>query len=170
MLIKPFFLCLMGIIFLSGCSILSSKPYPVYYELNPKISSEIRFNIDGKSLFVAKPKAALGFDSANQMYMREIYQLEHYRNSQWIAPPAELLLPLLVRYLEGTGAFNAVLAEGNSPVMGEWRLDTELLRLQQEFFTVPSQVRLQMRWQLLDLRKQKIVDIQYVDVVIARTQ
>ncbi|WP_176329921.1 ABC-type transport auxiliary lipoprotein family protein [Thioflexithrix psekupsensis] len=154
------------LLFISGCSVLSSKPYPIYYQLNPEISFQPNFNIEGKSLFIAKPRAAVGFDSSHQVYIKNIHQLEHYRNSQWIAPPAELLLPLLVRYLEGSGAFNAVWAEGSSPVMGEWRLDTELLRLQQEFFSVPSQVRLQLRWQLLDLRKQQIVDIQYVDVLI----
>ena len=91
--------------------------------------------------------------------------LEHYSNSQWVDTPARMLLPLLVLRLESTGKFSAVLSAATSPVAGELRLDTEIIRLQQEFLSEPSQVRLILRAQLLDMVAREVVVTQLFEIV-----
>lgn len=120
----------------------------------------------GKTLLVSMPKAAPGFNTPAQIYMRRNYVLEYYSKSQWVDTPARMLLPLLVHHLEATGLFAAILSAAFSPITGEYRLDTEIVRLQQEFLTEPSEVRLVLRVQLLDMVARKVVATRVFEVLI----
>lgn len=150
----------------TGCSILSPADYPAQYLLSPNTLPAVQLDLQGPTLLVAQPQAAAALNTTAQLYLPTPYQVLSYRNSEWFAPPAALLLPLLVRYLEATDHFSAVLSEPISSISGELRLDTELLALQQEFFTTPSQVRIQLRAQLLNLRRQTILGVQTFEVVV----
>ena len=133
-------------------------------------------NPTGKTLLVSIPKAAPGFDTPALLYICDNsrnkkcgksnrYELKAYANSQWIDTPARMLLPLMVHHLEATGLFGAVLSAATSPVVGELRLDTEIIRLLQEFKTYPSQVRLILRVQLLDMVARQVVATRVFEVV-----
>ena len=67
-----------------------------------------------------------------------------------------MLAPLIVHALESTGAFRAVLL---TPIVAEadLRLDTELLRLQQDFTVSPSRVRLTLRAVLVEAATRRVV-------------
>lgn len=122
-------------------------------------------NPTGKTLLVSMPQAAPGFDTPAQVYIRTPSRLEYYSKSQWVASPARMLLPLLISRLEATGQFKAILsAVTSSPIISEWRLDTEIIRLQQEFLTEPSQVRLVLRAQLLDLVARQVLATQTFEI------
>lgn len=114
-------------------------------------------NYAGRTLLVSMPKAAPGFDTSSLVYIHKSHVLEYYRKSQWIDTPARMLLPLLVLQLEATGKFRAVLSASTSPIACELRLDSEIVRLQQEFQTEPSIVRLVLRVQLLDMAVRRVV-------------
>ncbi len=122
-------------------------------------------NPTGKTLLVSMPKAAPGFDTPGQVYIRTAYQLEYYSKSQWVDTPARMLLPLLVHRLEVTGQFQAVLSATTSTIASDLRLDTEIVRLQQEFLTYPSQVRLVLRAQLLDMEARKVIATRVFEIV-----
>jgi cholesterol transport system auxiliary component len=76
-------------------------------------------------------------------------QLSAYAFHAWVEPPAELLAPLLVRALQETGSYRAVLL-APSAATGRWRLETQLLRLEQDTSVQPSVLRLELRAVLLD--------------------
>jgi len=61
----------------------------------------------------------------------------YFTRSQWVAPPAEMLGPLIVDSLEATGRFNTVVQPG-TPVAAELRLDLELAELYQDFSSQPG--------------------------------
>lgn len=108
------------------------------------------------ALVVAAPRAAPGFDSARMVYLRQPQQLDAFAFHEWVDTPARMLAPLLVRSLQAGGGFSAVL-QAPSVASGTWRLETELIRLQQDFSSVPSQVRLTLRAVLLDTASRQVI-------------
>ncbi len=100
-------------------------------------------------LVVEVPRAGPGFDSARMVYLRQPQQLQAFAFHEWVDSPAHMLAPLLVRALQGSGSFSAVLRAPSS-ARGALRLETELIRLQQDFSNGPSHVRLTLRALLLD--------------------
>jgi cholesterol transport system auxiliary component len=67
-----------------------------------------------------------------------------------------MLGPLLVTAIEKTGAFRAVVLMPGA-ASGELRLDTDLVRLQHDFQTRPSQVRLTLRATLVDDKTRRVL-------------
>ncbi|HEY8905814.1 MAG TPA: ABC-type transport auxiliary lipoprotein family protein [Rhodoferax sp.] len=101
------------------------------------------------TLIVNPPQAVSGFDSQRIMYVREDHKLEYFAHSEWVDPPARMLGPLLVAAIDKVGAFGTVVLTPAS-VSGELRLDTQILRLQQNFQTSPSRVQFTLRAYLTD--------------------
>jgi len=112
-----------------------------------------------KTLLVTAPKAAPGFDSNRIAYIKEPLKLDYYSNNVWSDTPAKMLLPILVRAFEGTGAFKAVISPP-APTLADMRVDVDVIRLQQEFMTRPSQVRLTARIKVLNMRNGQVLATQ----------
>ena len=118
----------------------------------------------GKTLLVATPKAAPGFDSNRIAYTREPPKLDYYKDSAWTDAPARMLLPILVRTFEATGAFKAVVSPP-APGLANMRVDVDVIRLQQEFMTQPSRVRLMARIKVVDLKSGHVLGTQVFEAV-----
>lgn len=116
------------------------------------------------TLIVSPPRAGVGFDSARMAYVRQPHELEYFAASQWADSPARMVAPLLVRTLENGAGFRAV-APASSTARGDLRLDTELVRLQQEFTARPSRVRLTMRAQLVEVATRRVVATREFEVL-----
>ena len=101
------------------------------------------------SLVVVVPRAAPGYDSVRMVYLRRSHELEAFAFHEWVDTPAQMLAPLLVGALQHGAGFRTVLLAPSAASAG-WRLETELIRLHQDFVTRPSQVRLSLRAVLLD--------------------
>lgn len=121
---------------------------------------------DAPTLTVDLPRAASGYDSRRMVYLRRPQQLEAFAFNEWVEPPAQMLAPLLVRALQDSGGFRAVL-RAPSAAAGGWRLETELLRLHQDFSQRPSQVRLSVRAVLLNSTTRQAVAWREFDVSVA---
>ena len=140
---------------LSSCSLLVSKPAPALrtYTLDrdgpAPASGASRVRMDGRVLLVEVPHAAPGYDSAHMVYVRQALTQEAYANSNWADTPARMLAPLLVHRLQEGAQFRAVLL-APSAAKAALRLDTTILRLQQDFLQVPSVVRFTVQVTLMD--------------------
>ena len=108
------------------------------------------------TLIVNPPQAAAGFDSQHIMYVREAHKLEYFAHSEWVDTPARMLAPLLVAAIGNTAAFRAVVLAPSSAA-GDLRLDTEIIRLQQEFASPPSRVRFTLRAYLVDDKTRRVL-------------
>ena len=117
-----------------------------------------------KTLLVTVPRAAPGFDSNRIAYTREPPKLDFYRDSVWGDTPAKMLLPILVRAFEATGAFKAVVSPP-APGLANLRVDVDIIRLQQEFMTKPSQVRLMARIKVVDMKSGHVLGTQVFEAV-----
>ena len=109
-----------------------------------------------RTLVVDPPRAAAGFDGRNIAYVRRAHELEYFAQSQWVDTPSHMLAPLMVRALQRSGAFTAVL-QSPSAAVGALRLETELVRLQQDFTQTPSQVRLTLRAVLVETATRRVI-------------
>ena len=109
------------------------------------------------TLIVSPPHAAAGFDSPRMMYVRRADELEYFAHNEWVDTPARMLAPLIVAAIEARGAFRAVVPTP-SPASGEMRLDTEILRLQQEFLGAPSRVRFTLRAYLVESATRRVIN------------
>ncbi|MFO1284437.1 MAG: ABC-type transport auxiliary lipoprotein family protein [Burkholderiales bacterium] len=112
---------------------------------------------------VSTVRASPGYDSAAIVYVERPHALERFATHRWVDPPAAMIGPLVVRALDESGAFKAVV-HGPAGVSADLRLDIELTRLQQSFVDRPSRVELTLRLQLVELAARRIVATRTVDV------
>jgi cholesterol transport system auxiliary component len=118
------------------------------------------------TLVVSSPRAWPGFETARMVYVKQPYGLEYFTRSRWADAPARMLAPLLARALEQSGAFAAVVRNPGA-VAGALYLDTELVRMQQEFDGERSRVRVTLRAQLIDTRERRVIGTLEFDEVEA---
>lgn len=118
---------------------------------------------DAPNLVVSLARAWPGFDSPRMVYVRTPHELEHFAKNQWVDTPARMLTPLLIQAAESSGAFSAVVTP-RSGVVAQLRLESEIVRLQQEFMGVPSRVHFTLRVQLIDVAARKVLATREFDV------
>lgn len=126
------------------------------YVLDARPAVETRAGPTGAVLAIAVPRAWPGFDTPRMAYVKQPHELEYFAKSRWADTPARMLAPLLARALEQSGAFAAIV-QNPSALPATQRLDTELVRLQQEFGGGPSRVRITLRARIVDMAERKIV-------------
>lgn len=162
---------------LSACSALSptATPATAFYALDrtPVLTQGATRarpvqGVTTVTLLINPPHAAAGFDSSRIIYLREPHKLDYFAQSQWVDPPARMLGPLLAAAIEQTGAFRAVVLMPGAAA-GEVRLDTDIVRLQHEFQTHPSQVRLTLRATLVEDRTRRVLAWQEFEAVAPAT-
>ncbi len=145
---------------LIGCGSLlpPPAPQPAYFALQGAAAKAQRPGPPRLApvLVVQPPRAAPGFDTARMMYMRQPNRLEYFAYSEWVDTPARMLAPLMVAALDASAGFGAVV-QAPSLVSGGLQLETQLLRLQQEFAGGPSQLRLTLRAQLIDAANRRVL-------------
>ena len=151
--------------------LISPAEHPKFYALSDSADAVTpvavpRASASGLTLIVATPHAAAGFDSRRMMYLRRGDELEYFAHNEWIDTPARMLAPLIVAAVETRGAYRAVVLTP-SPATGQVRLETEILRLQQEFLGAPSRVRFTLRAQLVESATRRVVASREVEAVAA---
>jgi len=148
---------LLGLALLGGCGSLlqGTAPQATFYALDSlrpalkQMPKSQPISASAPTLVVSPTRSASGLDSQRIIYLRQAHTFEYFANSEWADLPARMLTPLIVSALEYGGGFRAIVATQNSAT-GELRLDTELLRLQHDFTTQPSRVRVTLRAYLVD--------------------
>jgi cholesterol transport system auxiliary component len=159
----------MAMSFLSGCSSLLPPPPPPdsIYLLEAKVASisapetlpdatRSSQTKRGLVLAVSMPRARSGFDTAQMVWVQQAYGLKVYSRNRWADTPARMLAPQITQTLERSGAFQAVV-QSPSAVLANLRLDTELIRLQQDFSVQPSRVQFTLGAQLIDIGTQRVI-------------
>ena len=108
------------------------------------------------TLLLSSPRAAPGYAGARMAYMKEPHRIDYFADHRWADSPARMLEPNLMRALETSGLFQAVVRAPTSARF-DLRLDTEVLKLVQVFENNESRVDLSLRISLLDKKKQRVL-------------
>jgi cholesterol transport system auxiliary component len=149
----------------AGCSVLppARVDEPVLHVLDAAPAVNVAQGKRDLVLEVSSPRASPGFDSSAMAYVQKRFALDYFAVHRWADSPARMIGPLLTRALEQTGRFRAVV-QPSTGIPADLRLDTELVRLQQNFIARPSQVELALRLQLIDVRARRIVATRVIAV------
>jgi cholesterol transport system auxiliary component len=115
-------------------------------------------------LLVNVPRAAAGYNSNRMVYVRQALTQEAYTRSVWVDTPARMLAPLLVNHLQQSGLFRAVL-QAPSGAQADLRLDTTVVRLQQDFLQLPSRVHVEWQLSLMNTSKREVLAWHHIHVV-----
>jgi cholesterol transport system auxiliary component len=89
-------------------------------------------------------------------YTRRAHALDYFAKHRWADTPARMLAPQLAQALEQSGGVRAVV-QAPSLATAQLRLDTELVRLQQDFSAKPSRVQLTLRAQVIDTDTRRVL-------------
>lgn len=116
------------------------------------------------ALSISAPRARPGFDTAQMVYLRRPHELEFFVKNRWADTPSRMLAPLLAQALEQAAIYRVVVPNPGL-IPADRRLDTELIRLQQDFSEKPSRARLTLRAQLLDVREKRLLAAREFDTV-----
>ena len=166
---------IMTVVLLCGCSLLtpSNISPPRLYSFDRTttastllLSATANINTRPVTVVVGIARAAPGFESRQMAYIRQAHQLEYFKQSEWIAAPATMLSPIIASALESSGQFKAVVQAPTS-ILAQFRVDVEIIRLQQEFFKLPSQVHFTLRAHVLDASTRQVIASHEFDSYIA---
>lgn len=155
---------LMFAVLLAGCTALQAphveSPHLYMLDARPAINP-LRPN-SNLVLAVSMPSAAPGFDTPQIAYQRLPHELEYFATHRWADTPPRMLRTLLTEALEPV--FSAIVAAPGM-VSADIRLDTELVRLQQNFTAKPSRIELTLRAQLIDVKNKRVIAVKLFNEV-----
>lgn len=108
------------------------------------------------TILVTQPRANAMYNSPRMIYSPDCYQLQFFTKNRWADTPPQMLHPLLIKSLQNTGYFQAII---NTPTTTcyDWILNTQLLSFQQEFLTPSSRFRMGIRAQLINAQSNRII-------------
>lgn len=134
---------------LSGCAaLLQNAPGPALYTLEAPALPAASAGDD--VLRMRLTAVAPGYEQPLMAYREgDALALRYFATARWVSAPGELVIERLGDALEATGRFRAVLT-GPPPPVADYRLELELLRLEQDYRDGGAGVaRLALRTRLL---------------------
>jgi cholesterol transport system auxiliary component len=126
------------------------------YKLDSYGSKSFRPNASKQSILITLPEAAAGYQRTDMLYVIKPFELSSFVNNAWVDQPANMLLPLLALSLQQSGYFYAVTSSINSEHT-DYRLDTQLIELQQNFLRKPSQIDLVAKVVLTQVSDNRVI-------------
>ena len=140
---------------LMGCSPVHI-PVTNQYQINAYSNKALTTKPQPISLLVTTPEAVAGYETDAMLYVKKPYQLESFAKNAWVNPPAQMLSPLILQSLQRSGYFDAV---SSSPYTqgADYRLDTQLLHLEQNFLHKPSTLEFSVKVLLTRARDNKVI-------------
>lgn len=121
-----------------------------------------------RTLLISMPLAAPGYQNNNMVYITKNYDAEAFVRNEWDAPPANMLLAVEAESLQNTGYFHAVIP-APSPARSDLRLDTYLIKLQQDFSRSPSVLEMSIGAVLIDSDWFNVIASQRFSVEVTTT-
>ncbi len=112
-------------------------PISNYYTLDAYSTVHLAPTQSTLSIAISQPEAMAGYQTEQMHYVQKPFELSTFVHNAWISSPANMIYPLIMESLQKTGYFFAVVS---SPYVdkADYRLDTQILALQQNFLTKPS--------------------------------
>jgi len=135
---KVFFALLgLGVFLMSGCTV--KLPITNQYKLSAYSTQSLSRHFTRQSILISPPEAVAGYQTSQMLYTNKPFEIAPFAHSGWLNPPADMLLPLIAQSIQRTEYFYAVASTTNYEHT-DFRLDTQLMELQQNFLVKPSQV------------------------------
>jgi len=107
------------------------------------------------SIMVRLPETYPAFSTTQMAYTRAPYEVSYYALNSWVAAPAQMIQPLLVKVLQDSQHYKAIL---EPPFAGryDYLLISQILNFKQNFTRTPATFDLGMRLQLVDTSTMRV--------------
>lgn len=151
---------LLSLLFLMACSNLNYTPTAETqlkrYDI--RLEKPLAKNLDksGPSLLIYPIQSSSLYNSTRIAYSLKQHEVAYYAKNEWADTPGRLLHPLIISSMENSGLFSAVVSTGSAAI-SDLGLDIELIDFIQIHEDGASNVQLNVRVQLLDLRKRIVL-------------
>ena len=145
----------LAIIALLGCSPVKVS-VTNQYQLTAFSVKEFSKNPRHMALWVTTPEAAAEYQTEQMLYVTKPYQLQSFAKNSWTNAPGDMLYPLMVNSLQKTGVFHAIMSSAYSQG-ADYRLDTQVLSLEQNFLKKPSVIEFAVKVVLTRTRDNKVI-------------
>lgn len=150
----------------SGCGPINVPPVSLYtigslHGINVPTSSRSK-----STLMVSAIEASAGYQSSQMLYVSVPFKLRAFANHAWVAPPAQMLLPLIAQRIRARGYFKAVMTPPFTSYT-TYRLELRLLTLEQDFLAPTSVVRLVMMGTLVSSVSNQVIASRRFSVTVA---
>ncbi len=154
---------LLGVFAVVGCSVLPSPATGATRAIITKMPASVPQRSAKGTLLVLPPETEALYATTQMAYTTQAYQIEYFSQHEWGETPAQMLLPLLVKTLESTHAFSAVLTP---PYEGRYSyaLRTGITQLVQDFTVDPPVLVFSLRLQLSDGRTDRVIATRTISV------
>jgi cholesterol transport system auxiliary component len=154
---------LLGILGLAGCAALAPVDVEVTTAVLDRVPDDVpRAGRRPDTLVVYSLDAAARIDTRQMAYTLRPHHFAYFARHEWAESPARMLQPLLVRTLEATGRFAAVVTP---PAAGaHYGLRAELEDLVQDFAPSPPMLNLSLRLRLVDERSNRTLAVRELEV------
>lgn len=149
------FLFLVIVCFLASCAGVKST-ITNQYKLQAYSGKTLYKQKTPHSLLISMPDAVAGYQTEQMLYTNQPYELSAFAHNAWVSSPANMLYPLMLQSLQKSNYFYAV-AAGPDADKTDYRLDTQLLMLQQNFLTKPSIVEFKVQAVLTHIEDNRVV-------------
>lgn len=134
---------------LAGCALTTPEP-PATLSLIDQWPADVpHAQRAASTLLVRAPQARPAYDTTRMAYSLRPHHIAYYGRNEWAETPPQMLQPLLVRTLESTGRFQAVLAPAHAGPYTH-ALEVELTELLQDYGVQPPLLRLVVHARLTD--------------------
>lgn len=151
-------------VLLSGCSPVTVS-VKNQYQLSEYSRKQLVQNPMPITLLVTAPDAAAAYQTEQMLYIKKPYELEAFAQNAWVNPPADMLYPLILQSLQRTNLFKAVTS--NVYTLGaDYRLDTQLLSLDQNFLKKPSVIEFSVKMVLTRVTDNKVLSSRIINLNI----
>ena len=108
-------------------------------------------------LKVSTPTSVPEFATSRMAYVEQPYRVDYFAQHAWADTPAHMLKPLLTRQLTNCGLFHYAFSESTG-VDETLRLDSSIVEFAQWFSEEASEVRVSIRFDLIDVVHRTMLD------------
>jgi cholesterol transport system auxiliary component len=150
---------------LSSCSLLSPiKPEAVNsYLLTKTPHLKAQKNRSKLILLIYPPSTRSIYNTTQMAYTIQALRLNYFVKNEWADTPGAMFLPLLLKSLQQTHFFHAIVMP---PYVGyyDYALNIYILELQQNMLHFPGSLRFQVNVQLIRSVNQKIIATKLITI------
>ena len=158
------FLISLSVVLLSACSPVKVS-VKNQYQLSAYSTKQLAKNPLPVTLLVTAPEAAAGYQTEQMLYIKKPFELEAFAKNAWVNPPADMLYPLILQSLQRANLFKAVTS--NAYTLGvDYRVDTQLLSLEQNFLKKPSVLELSVKMVFTHVSDNRVLASRIVNLQI----
>ena len=153
---RAFLVALAPSLALPGCAFAPAEP-PMVSSLLDEMPADLpRRTASARTLIVFPTEARPALDGTPMAYTLRAHHLAYFAHNRWAESPPQMLQPLLLRTLEATGAFTAVVMPPHRTT-GTLGLRVEIVDLVQDFSQQPPTLRLALRARLSDEGANRVI-------------